>query len=152
MRIKSSGMVVISLSRADKSASVFRDSADWRAAIKPAPIPGLTVCNAAIRYEMNRSGSLSPASSDNHPTSLLHLAIHSLIKVVLPKPAEAEMSANLQFFTNPSFSQSISLGRETIPDLSGGMYSFVANSGMDITLVYSKGQAWWIGPYCQVLI
>jgi len=49
--------------------------------------------------------------------------------VVLPKPAGAAMSVSLR--CNPSFIRSVRRGRRTTFGRSGGMYSFVANSGVD---------------------
>ena len=69
------------------------------------------------------------ASRDNHATELPHtclggqsrgLATHSLTRVVLPKPAGAEMRVNLRPEERPLFSCSTRRGRRTRLDLGGG--------------------------------
>jgi hypothetical protein len=52
---------------------------------------GTTVCKAATRYVRKHMGSLSPASSGSQATGSLQPAAHSLTRLVLPKPAGAEM-------------------------------------------------------------
>src|SRR3990172_9512081 len=103
---------------------------------------------------MKRAGSLSASSSDNQATELPHtcsggqclgLAIHSLSRVVLPKPAGAEMRVNLRPKERPSFNRSIRRGRRTIFGRGGGIYNFVAKIVVDIDPLYNsprKGGLW----------
>jgi hypothetical protein len=98
------------------------------------------VCNAANRYVMKRTGSLSPSSSDNQATGLPQSLIQLLTNVVLPKPAEAEMSVSLQPIANPLFSRSIKRGRGTMLGRGGGMYSLVAKTGAGILVIIQQGK------------
>ncbi len=86
-------------------------SRNWSAANSLSPIPVLINCRAVTRYERNRAGLLSPSSSDNHPTGLPQSAIHSLTRVVLPKPAGAGMRVNFRLAASPSFNRAIRPGR-----------------------------------------
>src|SRR4030042_5301844 len=97
-------MVVISLIMAVRIDSVDGSRWDWRTPNTPSPIFVAIVCNAAIKYVRKRVGSLSPSSSDSQATGRLLPASHSLISVVLPKPAGAEMRGNLQPEDKPCFS------------------------------------------------
>ena len=54
--------------------------------------------------------------------------IHSLMRVVFPKPAGAETKVSLPL--NPAFSLSIKCRRETSSGRTGGMYSFVVSSAV----------------------
>jgi len=106
---------------------------------------------------MKRAGSLSASSSDNQAIELPHNcfpvrssglsggqclgpAIHSLTRVVLPKPAGAEMRVNLRPKERPSFKRSIRRGRRTIFGRGGGIYNFVAKIVVDIDPLYNSPQ------------
>src|SRR4030065_615640 len=106
-------MVVISLIKAARIDSVDGSRWDWRTPHPPPPIFFAIVCTAATRYVKNRVGSLSPSSSDSQATGRLLPASHSLISVVLPKPAGAERGVSLQPEDKHSFSRSIRGGRRT---------------------------------------
>lgn len=89
----------------------------------------VSVCKALMRYVRKRRGSPSPSSSDSHATGRPHPAPHSLIKVVLPKPAGEAMRVSLQ--CSPSFSRAIKRGRWTACGRGGGTYSLVRRIGVD---------------------
>ncbi len=59
-------------------------------------------------------------------------AIHSLISVVLPKPAGAEISVTPGVRCRPAFKRSIKRGRKTTLGRGGGMYNLVARMGAGI--------------------
>ncbi len=92
------------------------------------------VCKAATRYVRKRMGSLSPASSESQAAGRSHQASHSLISVVFPKPAGAEMRISLR--CSPSLSCLSRRGRLTIAGRSGGTYSFVARMGVGMPALY----------------
>src|SRR5438876_11384492 len=79
--------------------------------------------------------SLSPSSSDSQAAGRSQAASHSLRSVVLPKPAGAEIRVSLR--CSPSFNRAIRRGRRTTFVRGGGIYSFVANSGVDIDQLYN---------------
>jgi len=102
-QMKLSEMAVISLSRVVKIDSVEGAERDWSTANAPAPIFAAIVCKAATGSQ-KRGGSLSPSSNDNKATGRWHTCPavgardgdHSLTRVVLPNPAEAEMRVCLR--------------------------------------------------------
>src|SRR5512139_669346 len=81
--------------------------------------------------------SLSPSSSDSQATGRPQPAIQLLTSVVLPKPAEAEMSVNLQPIARPLFSRSIKRERLTTPGRGEGTYTFVAKIAVAINPLYN---------------
>src|SRR6266545_2259945 len=119
-------MVVISLSRAVRIASVGGGCGEWSTATTPAPISAAIVCKATTKYVRKRVGSLSPLSSDSQATCRPQRATHALTSVVFPNPAGAAMRVSLRC------SRAIRRGRGTAFGRGGGIYSFVANSGVDI--------------------
>src|SRR5512139_3245032 len=102
-----------------------------------------------MKYVRKRLRSLSPPSSDNHATGLPQLAIHSLTRVVLPKPAGAEMSVSLP--SSPSFIRSIRRGRGTRFLRTGGVNNFVDNNSGDISLHYSNKLIYPINKYLEIV-
>src|SRR2546421_10278947 len=96
---------------------------------------GAMVCKAATRYVRKRMGSLSPASSESQAAGRSHQASHSLISVVFPKPAGAEMRISLR--CSPSLSCPSRRGRVTILGRSGGEYSLVGGKGGGMAAFFS---------------
>jgi hypothetical protein len=83
---------------------------------------------------MKREGSLSPPSSDSQATApwgepdTCRPWIHSANRVVLPKPAGAEIRVSLR--CSPWLRRSTRRGRRTRLRRRGGMWSFVVRSAM----------------------
>ena len=65
---------------------------DWITPTTPDSNRGTSVCTAATRYLRKRAGSFSSLSSDSQATGVLLSESHCASRVVLPKPAGAEMS------------------------------------------------------------
>ncbi len=84
-------------------------------------------------------GSLSPSSSDSQATGRPQPAAHAPARVVLPKPAEAEMRVSLRSAARPSVRRSISRWRGTYFGRGGGRYSLVAR--MDVGMYSLYGTA-----------
>ena len=63
----------------------------------------------------------------------MRVAIHSLTSVVLPKPADAEMSVTLGVRDRPTFKRSIKRERRTMSGRGDGMYNLVASMGAGMT-------------------
>ena len=80
-----------------------------------------------IPFIQRQPGDRSPADGS---------MTHSLISVVFPKPAGAEMKVS--FAVSPSFSRSIRRDRGTVLARSGGMYNFVAKMVAGMSQVYSE--------------
>src|SRR5512135_1412749 len=102
---------------------------DWNKAKLEEPIAALICCSAAIKYDQNRTGSLSSASSTSQATRGLSCAIHSHNSVVLPKPGGAERSVSGR--VKPSFKRAVSRGRATKWGRPEGKYSFVRSKPWD---------------------
>src|SRR5215212_8847204 len=91
---------------------------------------GTAAWSAVTTYVQNDTGSLSAASSDSHATGCDAPGVgpsHSARSVVLPNPAGADTSVNLD--SPPLRRRSVSLGRVTRPPRSRGTYNLVAITG-----------------------
>ena len=126
---RSSGRESISLTKALSMDSSAVALGDWSNAKLEEPIAASICCSAAIKYDQNRTGSLSSASSTSQATRGLSCAIHSLNSVVLPKPGGAERSVSGR--VKPSFKRAVSRGRATKWGRPEGKYSFVRSKPWD---------------------
>ena len=89
----------------------------------------MIVPNAATRYVRNRIGSLSSFSSARQAKGVLDPAFearHSLMSVVFPKPAGADISVSGE--VSPWFRCAMRWGRGTSVGRGGGKKSFVERS------------------------
>src|SRR5512138_1637100 len=85
-----------------------------------------TFRRAPMKYSQNWVGSFSLPSRESQLVGWPQLPTHSLNKLVLPKPAGAEMTVSL--WSLPFRSLSSSLGRDTVPATVLGMKNLVVNS------------------------
>src|SRR5512143_3058103 len=102
---------------------------DWSSVRLAEPIAASICCSAAIKYDQNRTGSLSSVSSTSQATRGLICASHSPNSVVLPKPGGADRSVSGR--VKPSFKRAVSRGRATRWGRPEGKYSFVRSKPWD---------------------
>src|SRR6266498_915733 len=125
----SSGKESISLTKALSMDSGTVALGDWSNPKLEEPIAASTCFSAAIKYDQNRTGSLSSASSTSQATCNVSCATHSLNSVVLPNPGGAESSVSGR--VKPSFKRAMSRGRVTQWGRPEGEYSFVRSKPWD---------------------
>ena len=105
-------------------------SAESKSARAFVPRPGTADSSAARTYDQNNAGSLSRSSSESHATAAPSSATvpsHSVMSVVLPKPAGAETRIN--FASAAPARRACNRGRATRLRRGDGMWSFVSTSG-----------------------
>jgi hypothetical protein len=126
---QSSARESISLTNAISMDSTAVAPGDWSNARLEEPIAPSICCNAAIKYDQNRTGSLSFVSSTSQAARCSFCATHSLNNVVLPKPGGAERSMSGR--VTPSSKRAMSRRRATRWGRPEGEYSFVRSKLWD---------------------